>query len=182
MFMAMKREVLRLGGYQREFAVSQTPELTAMADVVIDLELRGVGAKARGQWMKAGAQQDWREQPLSRIKRSVERHGRCIDRASTRSRISFPALKCGTYFGATETVSPTLRITPGTCRTEVQVKTPKPRISTRSPLTSACPMASRISFTAMSASLTIKLGKREARAAMRSERHGGFYLLDYGER
>jgi exonuclease SbcC len=38
MFMAMKREVLRLGGYEREFFVSQTPELTAMADVVIDLE------------------------------------------------------------------------------------------------------------------------------------------------
>lgn len=38
MFMAMKREVLRLGGYQREFYVSQTPELTAMADVVIDLD------------------------------------------------------------------------------------------------------------------------------------------------
>ena len=38
MFMAMKREVLRLGGYQCEFFVSQTPELTAMADSVIDLE------------------------------------------------------------------------------------------------------------------------------------------------
>lgn len=38
MFMAMKREVLRLGGYSREFFVSQTPELTAMADVVIDPE------------------------------------------------------------------------------------------------------------------------------------------------
>jgi len=38
MFMAMKREVLRLGGYEREFFVSQTPELTAMADAVIDLE------------------------------------------------------------------------------------------------------------------------------------------------
>jgi len=38
MFMAMKREVLRLGGYRREFYVSQTPELTAMADVVIDLD------------------------------------------------------------------------------------------------------------------------------------------------
>lgn len=37
MFMAMKREVLRLGGYSREFFVSQTPELTALADVVIDL-------------------------------------------------------------------------------------------------------------------------------------------------
>ncbi|MFH1658171.1 MAG: DNA repair protein [Pseudomonadota bacterium] len=38
MFMAMKREVLRLGGYRQEFFVSQTPELTAMADAVIDLE------------------------------------------------------------------------------------------------------------------------------------------------
>ena len=38
MFMAMKREVLRLGGYQQEFFVSQTPELTAMADAVIDLD------------------------------------------------------------------------------------------------------------------------------------------------
>jgi exonuclease SbcC len=39
MFMAMKREVLKLGGYAREFFVSQTPELTAMADAVIDLEV-----------------------------------------------------------------------------------------------------------------------------------------------
>lgn len=38
MFMDMKREVVRLGGYQREFFVSQTPELTAMADNVIDLD------------------------------------------------------------------------------------------------------------------------------------------------
>lgn len=38
MFMAMKREVLRLGGYEREFYISQTPELTAMADAVIDLD------------------------------------------------------------------------------------------------------------------------------------------------
>lgn len=38
MFMEMKREVLRLGGYEREFYVSQTPELTALADVVIDLD------------------------------------------------------------------------------------------------------------------------------------------------
>jgi exonuclease SbcC len=36
MFMQMKREVLRLGGYAREYFVSQ-PELTQMADVVIDL-------------------------------------------------------------------------------------------------------------------------------------------------
>jgi exonuclease SbcC len=38
MFMAMKREVLRLGGYACEFFVSQTPELTGMADRIIDLE------------------------------------------------------------------------------------------------------------------------------------------------
>ena len=46
MFMAMKREVLRLGGYEREYFVSQTPELTAMADAVIDLEaLKAQAAK-----------------------------------------------------------------------------------------------------------------------------------------
>jgi hypothetical protein len=39
MFMAMKREVLRLGGYKREWFCSQTPELTAAADAVIDLEM-----------------------------------------------------------------------------------------------------------------------------------------------
>jgi exonuclease SbcC len=38
MFMAMKREVLRLGGYAQEYFVSQTPELTAMADAIIDLD------------------------------------------------------------------------------------------------------------------------------------------------
>ena len=38
MFMAMKREVLRLGGYRREFFISQTPALTQMADAVIDLD------------------------------------------------------------------------------------------------------------------------------------------------
>lgn len=38
MFVAMKREVLELGGYEREFFVSQTPELTAMADAVINLD------------------------------------------------------------------------------------------------------------------------------------------------
>jgi exonuclease SbcC len=38
MFMSMKREVVRLGGYRQEFFVSQTPELTAMADAVIDLD------------------------------------------------------------------------------------------------------------------------------------------------
>jgi len=37
MFMAMKRKVLELGGYEREYFVSQTPELAAIADAVIDL-------------------------------------------------------------------------------------------------------------------------------------------------
>ncbi|MCK6391692.1 MAG: hypothetical protein L6Q40_11850 [Azonexus sp.] len=39
MFMAMKREVLRLGGYAQEIFISQTPELTAMADAVTDLDV-----------------------------------------------------------------------------------------------------------------------------------------------
>jgi exonuclease SbcC len=43
MFMQMKREVLRLGGYEREFFVSQTPELTAMADAFIDLDALAAG-------------------------------------------------------------------------------------------------------------------------------------------
>ncbi len=37
MFMAMKREVLRLGGYEMEIFVSQTTELWSLADRVIDL-------------------------------------------------------------------------------------------------------------------------------------------------
>jgi exonuclease SbcC len=39
MFIAMKREVLRLGGYRQEIFVSQTPELAALADAVINLDL-----------------------------------------------------------------------------------------------------------------------------------------------
>ncbi len=38
MFMAMKREVLRLGGYRQEFFITQTPHLAAMADAIIDLD------------------------------------------------------------------------------------------------------------------------------------------------
>jgi exonuclease SbcC len=38
MFMAMKREVLRLGGYRQEFFITQTPHLATMADAVIDLD------------------------------------------------------------------------------------------------------------------------------------------------
>lgn len=33
----MKREVLRQGGYEREYFISQTPELVEQADAVIDV-------------------------------------------------------------------------------------------------------------------------------------------------
>ncbi|MGT2460270.1 hypothetical protein ACU4GI_47160 (plasmid) [Cupriavidus basilensis] len=36
-FIAMKRAVLAAGGYEREFFITQTPELTAMADAIIDI-------------------------------------------------------------------------------------------------------------------------------------------------
>ncbi|CDQ09187.1 putative ATPase involved in DNA repair [Acidithiobacillus ferrivorans] len=38
MFMKMKREVLRIGGYHREFFISQTPELWEMADETISIK------------------------------------------------------------------------------------------------------------------------------------------------
>jgi len=38
MFVAMKREVLRLGGYEQEIFVSQTPELWSLADCVIEVD------------------------------------------------------------------------------------------------------------------------------------------------
>ncbi|EIM98679.1 putative ATPase involved in DNA repair [Paraburkholderia hospita] len=37
-FMRMKREVLREGGYQREFFISQTPDLVGEADAIVDVE------------------------------------------------------------------------------------------------------------------------------------------------
>ena len=46
MFMAMKREVLRLGGYRQEFFITQTPHLAAMADAIIDLDAMQVDARA----------------------------------------------------------------------------------------------------------------------------------------
>ena len=36
-FMKMKREALRLGGYKREYFISQTPELWELADARVDL-------------------------------------------------------------------------------------------------------------------------------------------------
>jgi len=46
MFMAMKREVLRLGGYRQEFFITQTPHLAAMADAIIDLDAMRVEPRA----------------------------------------------------------------------------------------------------------------------------------------
>ena len=43
-FMRMKREVLRLGGYEREFFISQTPDLVDEADAVIDVTKLAVTA------------------------------------------------------------------------------------------------------------------------------------------
>jgi exonuclease SbcC len=37
-FMRMKREVLKQGGYEREFFISQTPDLVSEADAVIDVQ------------------------------------------------------------------------------------------------------------------------------------------------
>jgi len=37
MFVSMKREVLRVGGYEQEVFVSQTPELCSMADRLIEM-------------------------------------------------------------------------------------------------------------------------------------------------
>ncbi|WP_395401033.1 hypothetical protein ACHMW6_25555 [Pseudoduganella sp. UC29_106] len=37
-FMAMKREVLRIGGYRQEYFISHTPELSEMADAIINLD------------------------------------------------------------------------------------------------------------------------------------------------
>jgi exonuclease SbcC len=54
-FMAMKREVLRIGGYRQEYFVSQTPELTALADVVIDLDQFVCAPSANTQFSMASA-------------------------------------------------------------------------------------------------------------------------------
>jgi exonuclease SbcC len=35
--MRMKREVLRQGGYEREFFISQTPDLIDEADAILDV-------------------------------------------------------------------------------------------------------------------------------------------------
>ncbi len=42
--MRMKREVLRQGGYEREFFISHTPDLVDEADGVIDVAALAVAA------------------------------------------------------------------------------------------------------------------------------------------
>ncbi|MCD9026803.1 hypothetical protein LDO26_01050 [Luteimonas sp. BDR2-5] len=53
MWMAMKREVLQLGGYAREYFISQAPELAAMADGVIDLDAMATGSEPVGACVDA---------------------------------------------------------------------------------------------------------------------------------
>ena len=36
-YLTMKREVLKIGGYKREYLITQTPELWEMADHIIDV-------------------------------------------------------------------------------------------------------------------------------------------------
>lgn len=59
--MAMKREVRRLGGYARKIFMSQTLELTAMADTVIDLDTLASGAQVTVPEMRlrTTARQAW---------------------------------------------------------------------------------------------------------------------------
>jgi len=47
MFVAMKRDVLRLGGYEQEIFVSQTPELWSLADCVIEVARLGAWQERR---------------------------------------------------------------------------------------------------------------------------------------
>ena len=62
----------------------------------------------------------------------------CWSRASlTRSRSSFPGLKCGTCFPASATASPVLGLRPRRGGRKCSEKLPKPRISIRSPDASA---------------------------------------------
>ena len=48
-FMAMKREVLRLGGYAQDYFISHTPELADIADAVIDPERYAAARMDRGK-------------------------------------------------------------------------------------------------------------------------------------
>ena len=65
----------------------------------------------------------------------------------SRSRISLPVLKNGTFFCSTETLAPVRGLRPVRAGRFLTEKAPKPRSSTRSPRASACVISSRIVFT-----------------------------------
>src|SRR6195256_5094561 len=71
----------------------------------------------------------------------------------TRSRKSFPGLKCGTYLPDNATASPVFGLRPWRGGRKCSEKLPKPRISMRSPCESASLMISGICFSASSTSL-----------------------------
>src|SRR5205814_5632453 len=79
---------------------------------------------------------------------------------STRRRSSFPTLKNGTRFAATETISPLLGLRPSRARRCFTTKLPKPRISMRSPCPMASTMASKMALTMTSESRCERWGKR----------------------
>src|SRR5258707_5508594 len=68
----------------------------------------------------------------------------------TRSRKSFPGLKCGTYLPDNATASPVFGLRPWRGGRKCSEKLPKPRISMRSPCESASLMISSICFSASS--------------------------------
>lgn len=73
--------------------------------------------------------------------------------AFTRSRRSFPGLKCGTYLPDNETASPVFGLRPIRGGRKCKEKLPNPLISMRSPLASASLIRSRRCLTASSTSL-----------------------------
>src|SRR5581483_5867632 len=71
---------------------------------------------------------------------------------STRRRNSFPTLKKGSRFAATETISPLFGLRPSRARRCLTTKLPKPRISMRSPCPIASTIASKMALTITSES------------------------------
>jgi hypothetical protein len=82
---------------------------------------------------------------------------RCIESqfTFTRSRISLPGRKWGTYLAGTITALPVLGFRPLRGGRWFRLKLPNPRISALPPLTSACDIPSIIMLTASSMSLRV---------------------------
>lgn len=85
----------------------------------------------------------------------------------TRSLISTPGLKWGTYFAGTITFSPVLGLRPTLGGRSCTLKLPNPRISTRPPVASFSVMASKIAITESFASCCVNWGKRLASLEIR---------------